>query len=124
MTENAAPLGVYRMGTREELHGLVDQLPDARTHEALACLRWFVFGEMIPAGSGATRQTERMEPPAVSGRDFFRARPKDIATLAAEQGVRPVMNFEDLLGDFWPEDGSADDFITAVRRWRRERGGC
>ncbi len=44
----------------------------------------------------------------------------DLQQLMAEQGVKPVERLEDLLGDFWPEDESIDDFIAAVRRWRRE----
>lgn len=44
----------------------------------------------------------------------------DLETLAAEQGVSPVANFEDLLGDFWPEDESVEDFLAARERWRRE----
>ena len=43
-----------------------------------------------------------------------------IALLAEEQGVRPVSNFNDLLGDFWPEDESADEFIAATRDWNQE----
>ena len=35
-------------------------------------------------------------------------------------GCEPVQRLEDLWGDFWPKDGSVDDFISAVRRWRRE----
>jgi hypothetical protein len=34
--------------------------------------------------------------------------------------AEPVQRLEDLWGDFWPEDESVDDFISAVRRWRRE----
>ncbi len=45
---------------------------------------------------------------------------KSPEALAAEQGISPVTNFEDLLGDFWPEEESVDDFIAAVREWRRE----
>ncbi len=51
---------------------------------------------------------------------------RTIEDLAMEQGVKPASDFESLLGDFWPEDESADDFISAVRQWRREgtdRGG-
>ena len=40
--------------------------------------------------------------------------------LIAEQGVKPA-KFTDLLGDFWPEDETADDFISAVRSWRAQR---
>lgn len=44
----------------------------------------------------------------------------DLELLAAQQGVSLVTDFNDLLGDFWPEDESPDDFIAAVREWRRE----
>ena len=44
----------------------------------------------------------------------------DLAALAAEQGVPERAKFAELLGDFWPEDESADDFINAVRSWRQE----
>ncbi len=37
-----------------------------------------------------------------------------------QQGASPVTDFDSLLGDFWPEDESADDFIATVRRWRHE----
>ena len=40
--------------------------------------------------------------------------------LAIQQGVFPVQNFDDLLGNFWPEEETADDFINAVEEWRRE----
>lgn len=41
-----------------------------------------------------------------------------IEELMSEQRVAPVSDARQLLGDFWPEDESADDFITAVREWR------
>jgi hypothetical protein len=44
----------------------------------------------------------------------------DLDRLAAEQDVTAVADFDSLLGDFWPEDESADDFIAQVRSWRRE----
>lgn len=44
----------------------------------------------------------------------------DLAVLAAEQGVMPVTEFDVLLGDFWPEEESVDEFIAAVHEWRRE----
>jgi hypothetical protein len=41
-------------------------------------------------------------------------------TFAEMQGVKPVQRLENLWGDFWPEDESVDDFITAVRAWRQQ----
>jgi predicted HTH domain antitoxin len=72
--------------------------------------------------SASARLERRMGPRAVSGDAFYSQPHGVLGTLAAEQGVRPVRRFEDLLGDFWPEDESADDFITAIRQWRREGG--
>ena len=59
---------------------------------------------------------------AVSGQAFFGQPQADLQTLAARQGVHPVTNFDDLLGDFWPEEETADEFVATVRQWRREGG--
>lgn len=56
---------------------------------------------------------------ATAAGPFFAGTP-DLETLAAQQGVSPVTNFDQLLGDFWPDNESCDDFIAAVREWRRE----
>ena len=42
-----------------------------------------------------------------------------LEALAAAQGVAPVDDPQKLLGTFWPEDETADDFLAAVRAWRR-----
>lgn len=44
----------------------------------------------------------------------------DLEQLAKEQGAPLAANFDNLLGDFWPEDESVDDFLAARERWRRE----
>lgn len=46
--------------------------------------------------------------------------PADLQTLARQQGVSPVTNLDDLLGTFWPENESDEEFMTALREWRRE----
>lgn len=38
-----------------------------------------------------------------------------IEELAAQQGTRPL-SFDEMLGDFWPEDETADEFIATLRR--------
>ena len=45
----------------------------------------------------------------------------DIHQVAARQGVGPLTDIDALSGDFWPEDESADDFVAAVRQWRRDQ---
>lgn len=75
--------------------------------------------KQTPAEESRRRETGSA---VVSGRDFRSAPATDLQALAAQQNVKPVAHFEDLLGDFWPEDESADDFVATVRQWRREGG--
>ncbi len=44
---------------------------------------------------------------------------KSFEDLAREQGVKPMTNFDALLG-VWPEEERDDGFEEAVLRWRRE----
>jgi hypothetical protein len=53
------------------------------------------------------------------GAVFFESK-TDLESLAAQQGVSAVSDFDSLLGDFWPEEESADQFIASVREWHRE----
>jgi hypothetical protein len=50
--------------------------------------------------------------------DFYS--PSDVEALARKHGVSSNTKFEDLLGNFWPEDDSVEDFLAARERWRRE----
>jgi len=38
--------------------------------------------------------------------------------LIAAQGLTFPRDPKDLLGSFWPEEESIDDFLTAMREWR------
>jgi hypothetical protein len=38
--------------------------------------------------------------------------------LIAAQGLTFPRDPRDLLGDFWPEEESIDDFLAAMREWR------
>jgi hypothetical protein len=38
--------------------------------------------------------------------------------LIADQRVAFPRDPHDLLGDFWPEEESIDDFLAALREWR------
>jgi hypothetical protein len=51
-----------------------------------------------------------------------RGTPEDAIALAEAQGVKPVEQLEDLMGDFWPEDESVDEFLEARKRWHLEAG--
>jgi hypothetical protein len=106
------------MSVKEKLHELVDQLDDAHAGEVLAFLDR--LGEGGITGGISLIDAPRNGPPAMSGYAFLRQPPMDLPTLAASQGVQPVTNLNDLFGDFWPEDETTDQFVAAVREWRRD----
>ena len=97
------------MSIKEELHELVDALPPREWPTARRLLAHLVEEAAQPAGSDAPRPHNA---------DFFAD--ASVEELAAQQGVLPVANADELRGDFWPEEESADEFVAAVRRWRRE----
>lgn len=111
------------MSVRDDLHQLIDELDDSDAAVALAYLREILSAESgIPAPKRLSLD-ERMGPLIVSGKEFFAEKEaKDLMTLAREQGVLPISNFDDQLGDFWPEDETADEFVETIRKWRREGG--
>jgi hypothetical protein len=105
------------MSIKDALHELVDRLGEDEAAEV------YSFARLIAAENGDSLDRERQRHGiVVSGREFFSAPPKDAATLAREQGVGPIRDFDALRADFWPEDESADEFVETIRRWRREGG--
>jgi hypothetical protein len=114
--------GEWIMSAKEKLYDLVDQLDDEQAIEVVAYLRRLLREPEMSEATAMARLTKRMWPQAVSGSTYFTQQQRDLTDLAAQQGVQPVMNFDDLLGDFWPEDETADDFIATVRQWRHEGG--
>ncbi len=109
------------MNEIEALHELVDQLGEEQASQALIYLRRLLTDEDA-TGVATAALARRMQAPAVAGTSFLAQPARTLPALAAEQGVQPVSNFDDLLGDFWPEEETADEFIAAVRRWRDEGG--
>ncbi len=47
----------------------------------------------------------------------------DVAEMAAEQGVEPIADAKNLLGNFWPEDESIDEMLATIRAWRQDDQG-
>lgn len=58
--------------------------------------------------------------PALAAAGVPQRSPDALVALAREQGVGPVTRFEDLLGDFWPEEESVDLFLETRKRWQQE----
>jgi hypothetical protein len=111
-----------RMGIKEELHHLVDRLGDEPAREALVYLQRLVDEETEADAGAASGLARRMGSRTTPGRIFLSAPRVDLATIMARQGVKPVVSFDVLLGDFWPDDETADEFIATVRQWRSEGG--
>ena len=110
------------MTIKDELHGLVDRLSEARASEVLVLLRHVVDQADVDDGQATSNLANRMGPRAMSGHDFFDQQPTFLELLANQQRVRPVANADALIGDFWPSDETVDDFVAAVRNCRREVG--
>lgn len=49
---------------------------------------------------------------------YTRAGHPSIQELVAEQGTELRANPAELLGDFWPEEESIEDFLRALHEWR------
>lgn len=109
------------MSLRDELHQIVDQIGEDSASQLLDFARDLADETQPHNDSAMSRLSRRMEPGA-SGCEFFsgQRRHRDLKTMAAEQGVRPVERFEDLLGDFWPEDEQGEDFDAWLREIRRD----
>ena len=44
-----------------------------------------------------------------------------VEELMREQGVGPIKDPRELLGDFWPEDEPIELFLEALHEWRGHR---
>jgi hypothetical protein len=49
---------------------------------------------------------------------YVRAGHPSIEELIADQGTSLPSDPSELLGDFWPEDESIEDFLRALHEWR------
>jgi predicted RNase H-like HicB family nuclease len=72
--------------------------------------------------AGDAETTNGEEDPEGTPRPFD-SRPA-LEALASEQGVEPTGDFDALLGDFWPDEESADEFVLTLREWRRNGMGA
>ncbi len=61
---------------------------------------------------------QRSDPDSSTGERYARSGHPSIDELVAEQGTRFPADPADLLGDFWPEEESIEDFLNALHEWR------
>ena len=105
------------MGVMYALHTLVDRLGDDEADEVYS-----VALKVVPQNSSGAERERHRHGVVASGRAFFSAAPTHLGTLAHEQAVGPIRDFDALRADSWPEDESVDEFVETIRKWRREGG--
>ncbi len=49
-----------------------------------------------------------------------RRSPMDVEELVTRQGASLKVDWEGMTPDFWPDDEAPDEFLNALREWRRE----
>lgn len=42
-----------------------------------------------------------------------------LEALAELQGIKPIDDPREMIGDFWPENESVDEFLAARKRWQQ-----
>ena len=62
------------------------------------------------------RSTENTLQGKVGISDFHRHH--TLSELATEQGVEPIIDPAELLGNFWPESESTEEFLATLNEWR------
>lgn len=70
-----------------------------------------------------TRKLPGLPYPSLLANPSPQERLEKLLKLANEQGIRPIDDWEKFreeVGDFWPENETCDDFITWLRKIRRE----
>lgn len=64
---------------------------------------------------------EKSNPGARVAEKYVLSGHPSIEELVAEQGTRFPADPAELLGDFWPQEESIEDFLTALHEWRGHR---
>jgi hypothetical protein len=82
---------VGHVSIKDDLHRLVDELPEER----LRAVEWLLRISPLP---------EHV----------------DLQELIAEQGFRPLQDPLALASGIWPDNEEVDDFLAARVQWRRE----
>jgi hypothetical protein len=107
---------------KDELHGLIDTLGDEEATAVLSFVRELHNRAQPSVASSEGALHRRMGSSVISAQEFFIAPRKTIGQIAAEQGIRPIEDIDELADDCWPQDESVEVMAETIRRWRREGG--
>ena len=103
--------------TTEEIVKIIEALPEEQQQEVRD------FAEFIGRKNRRQHRRIRRQPALSSQRPdaAFWAPSPSIETLAAQQGVQPIRDIENLRGkNIWPEEDDIDEFVETIHQWRRE----
>jgi hypothetical protein len=92
--------------------------PTAET--VLRLLRQLPPRERLRVVARVLPELENELPPIPESADFWGV--ASMATLIEQQDVRPVVDFDALVGG-WPENETVDEFVAAVHQWRQQNPG-
>jgi hypothetical protein len=87
------------------------------TDTVLRLLRELPPRERLHVVAQVLPELERDLPAISSSPDFWDG--ADVRTLAERQSVQPIKSFDAMLGG-WPDDEPIEDFLQAIREWRRQ----
>jgi hypothetical protein len=103
--------------TTEDLVKIIEALPAEKQQEVRD------FAEFVARKDRRQLRRIRKEPSTYSRRTdaMFRAPSHSVEALAAQQGVQPISDTENLRGkNIWPEEDDIDEFVETIHRWRQE----
>ena len=92
----------------ENAHKKLEKLAKDQGRPVADVLNGLLCGESVPASNGDGSSNASTD---------FHDSDTDLDQLISSQGVAP-QRFDDLVGDFWPEAESVDDFLSARKGWR------
>jgi hypothetical protein len=91
--------------SRDDLHRIIDSLDDTE----IATARRFLTGLAQPENHAPEASVSESRTSRTSSR-------RPTAVVHAP----PILNIDDLRGDFWPDDDDPEEFAVTIRRWRDE----
>jgi len=125
---HAPPVSLRDLGGSDRSWGSVvprwlkkDLLTDSAVRAGHGLGYWHILSQRRWTSDSETNVWLRPDTNDRSSSDFYSVC-TELEELAAHEGIAVVTNFDDLLGDFWPEDESEEEFNSTVRKWRLEGG--
>ncbi len=102
------------MMTKEQLHQLVEALPESMVPTAAQVLEGLRRLGTEPPGDGLVAGNEQPREAIFATEDLRRRLGPPTAVVEAP----PIASIDELAGNFWPTDEDPDEFTATIRRWR------